>query len=216
MSGDRWGFNEWAKSYDEDVVKSARAGDWIFRDYNRVLDRVVEYCQLEENVYSSVLDIGIGTGNLAARFLSRGMRVIGIDPSAEMRKICRRKYPGIRVLAGDFLKTPRSLPDVDLIVSAYAFHHLTATQKAKAIPLMTKLLKPKGRIVIADLMFQNTAEESRIKQTLRDTGRADVLAEFEDEYPGIFEDLALLFKREGFLFDGESLTESVWILRACL
>jgi putative AdoMet-dependent methyltransferase len=216
MSGDTWGFNEWAQSYDEDVIKSARAGDWIFGDYARVLDKVVEYCQLEENSYFSVLDIGIGTGNLAARFLMRGMQVIGIDPSVKMRKICRRKYPGIRVLAGDFLKIPRSLPDVDLIVSAYAFHHLTAAEKAKAVPAMKKLLKPKGRIVIADLMFRNSVEEGRIKRTLRETGRTDVLEEFEDEYPALFEELALIFKTEGFFFDGERLTESVWILRATL
>jgi putative AdoMet-dependent methyltransferase len=216
MTGDRWGFDKWASSYDEDVIKSARVGDWIFNDYDCVLDKVVEYSGLEENSYSSVLDIGIGTGNLAARFLSHGLQITGIEPSAEMRKICRRKYPDIKVVAGNFLKIPRSLPSVDLIVSAYAFHHLTAAEKAKAVTVMKKFLKPKGRIVIADLMFQNADEESRIKQNLRETGRADILKEFEDEYPGIFEKLALIFKREGFIFDGERLTESVWILRACL
>jgi len=216
MSEDRWGFNQWAQSYDEDILNAARADHWIFRDYDRVLDKVVEYCQLEGNNYSSVLDIGVGTGNLAFRFLSRGMQVIGIDPSEEMRKICHHKYPDIKVVNGDFLKIPPSLPRVDLIVSAYAFHHLTAAEKEDSVLMMERFLKPKGRIVIADLMFRNAAEERRIKQSLCEAGRTDILEEFEDEYPGLFEELTLIFRSEGFSFRGERLTESVWIIRALL
>ncbi len=216
MAEDRWGFNQWAKSYDEDVIKAAQADNWIFRDYDRVLDKVVEYCDLAGNSYSSVLDIGVGTGNLASRFLSRGMQVIGVDPSEEMRNICQQKHPYIMVVDGDFLKIPLYLPHVDLIVSAYAFHHLTAAEKAEAVRVMKRFLKPKGRAVIADLMFRNAAEERRIKQALREAGRSDILEEFEDEYPGLFEELTLIFNGEGFSFQGERLTESIWILGAFL
>lgn len=216
MSKDRWGFDQWAKSYDEDVIKAARAEDWIFRDYDCVLDKVVDYCDLAGNNYSSVIDIGVGTGNLASRFLSRGMHVIGIEPSEEMRKICHQKYPDITITDGDFLKIPLFLPHVDLIVSAYAFHHLTSAKKAEAILEMKRVLNPKGRIVIADLVFRNAAEERRIKQALREAGRSDILEEFEDEYPGLFEELTLIFNGEGFSFQGERLTESIWIICAFL
>jgi putative AdoMet-dependent methyltransferase len=216
MTGDRWGFNQWASSYDEDIIEAARSGDWMFGDYNRVLDKVVEYAELDGNSYTTVLDIGIGTGNLAVRFITRGMQVVGIDPSVEMRKICHRKYPDIKVMAGDFLKIPRSLQQFDVILSAYAFHHLTASEKAKAIPVMKRHLKPGGRIIIADLMFQNAIEESRIKRDLREAGRDDILERLADEYPGDYEALAQLFQKEGFSVDGERLTESVWIIRACL
>jgi putative AdoMet-dependent methyltransferase len=216
VSEDRWGFNEWAKSYDEDILNAARADNWIFRDYDRVLDKVVEYCHLAENKYTSVLDIGVGTGNLAARFVAPAMQVFGIDPSEEMRDICQQKHPEITVIDGDFLKIPLNIPHVDLIVSAYAFHHLTAVQKWEAVPLMKRFLNPKGRIVIADLMFRNAAEESRIKLALYKAGRTDILQEFEDEYPGLFEELTLIFTGEGFSFQGERLTESIWILSAFL
>ena len=216
MSQDRWGFDEWAKSYDEDIIEAARSGDWLFKDYDRVLDKVVEYADLPHNDYSQVLDIGVGTGNLAARFLSFGMHVVGIDPSEEMRIICLEKYPSIIVDEGDFLKIPLYLPPFDLIVSAYAFHHLTAWEKTEAVLEMKRVLKPEGRIVIADLMFRNVAEERRIKQSLREAGRNDVLEEFENEHPGYFEDLTRVFNGEGFMFQGERLTESVWIICACL
>jgi hypothetical protein len=65
-------------------------------------------------------------------------------------------------------------------------------------------------------MFQDASMVSKIKQELRDIGRFDILEEFADEYPALFDELGILFQSEGFCFDGERLTESVWILRACL
>jgi len=216
MSEDRWGFNDWAKTYDKDVERAAQANDWMFRDYDRILDKVVDYCELADNSYSLVLDIGTGTGNLAQRFLIRGLQVIGIEPSEEMRRICQQKYPEIKVIAGDFLNIPLPVKSVDLIVSAYAFHHLTPAQKEESILEMKKVLKPEGRIVIADLMFQNAFQEQRIKQALSESGRNDILEEIEDEYPGYFDDMKKAFSREGFNSKGEQLTESVWILCASL
>jgi len=66
-------FNRWSSTYDEEVSKASPTNQWMFGGYDRVLDIIVEYCELEKHNYSSVLDIGIGTGNLAARFLRRGM-----------------------------------------------------------------------------------------------------------------------------------------------
>jgi putative AdoMet-dependent methyltransferase len=214
MSEDRWGFDEWARSYDMDVIRAARAEDWIFQDYERVLDKVVEYCDLDNNSYTSVIDIGTGTGNLASRFLARGLHVLGIEPSVEMRKICQEKYPEIMVEEGDFLTIPLYLPRVDLVVSAYALHHLTPVEKVEAVIETKRLLKPGGKVVIADLMFRNAAEERRIQQALRETGRSDILDEIKNEYPGLFEELTIIFTEEGFSIQGERLTESVWIIGA--
>ena len=216
MAEDRWDFDKWARSYDEEVIKAARAGNWIYKDYDRVLDTVVRYCNLDNNTYNQVLDIGVGTGNLAARFLRKGFPVMGIDPSEEMRIVCEEKYPDIMVLEGDFLRIPLYIEHVDLIVSAYAFHHLTPAQKADSVLEVKRVLKPKGTIVIADLMFRNAAEEQRIKEALRETGKYDILEELEGEYPGYFEELTRIFNGEGFNVQGERLTESVWILCAWL
>ncbi len=216
MPGDRWGFKQWAPNYDEQVAKASPTDDWMFGGYDRVLDKVVEYCRLAENNYSSVLDIGIGNGNLAARFLSRGMQVSGIDPSTEMLKICRQKFPAIKVMKGDFLHYPCALPVFDLIVSAYAYHHLTAVEKVQAIPMMKKLLKPQGCLVIADFMFQNAAAISPTNQSVLEKYNADMVATFKDEHPGFYDDLVVEFIKEGFKVSGEQLTVSVWVLRACL
>jgi putative AdoMet-dependent methyltransferase len=214
MTQDKWGFNDWDKSYDPDVVRAPNARDWIFKDYERVLDKIVEYCGLDENDYSSVIDIGTGAGNLASRFLGRRMQVIGLDTSPEMRELCEKKYPEMMVEKGNFLNIPLHLPRVDLIVSAYSFRRLSNVQKVEAVVEFKRALKPKGGVVIADLMFRNASEENRIKQALREAGRNDILKQIEDGYPGHFEALTIIFNEEGFNFRGERLTESVWIINA--
>jgi putative AdoMet-dependent methyltransferase len=209
-------FSRWASTYDEEVSKASSTADWMFGGYDRVLDTVVVRCEPGKNNYASVLDIGVGTGNLAARFSRRGMQVVGIDPSPEMREICAQKFPAVKVMAGDFLKYPRALSPSDLVVSAYAFHHLTEKEKAKSVPRLKKLLKPHGRLVLADFMFKNALERERTAQSIKATSGDDVLTAFEGEYPALFNGLVPLFEREGFKVDGEQLTVSVWILRASL
>ncbi len=216
MPRDKFGFKQWAPHYDTQVAKASPTDEWMFGGYDRVLNKVVEYCRLKENTYSSVLDIGIGTGNLAARFLSRGMQVAGIDPSKDMLKICRKKFPAIKTMKGDFLNYPRTLEKVDLIVSAYAFHHLTAAEKAKSVPLMKKLLNPDGRIVIADFMYQNAAAVEPTNRYILEKYGGDMAASFIDEYAGVYEDLVRIFKNEGFKVTGEQLTVSVWLFCARL
>ena len=213
MSQDKWGFDEWAGSLDSEVVRAANAGDWIFKDYERVLDKIIEY-SFNENDPSSVIVIGAGTGSLASRFIERRMQVIGLENSEEMRNICEQKFPDMMVVAGDFLNIPLYLPHVDLIVSDYSFHRLTNAQKVEAVLEMKRTLKPRGSAVIADLMFRNAAEERRIRQALRDAGREDILKELDGKYPGLFEELTIIFNEEGFSFRGERLTESVWIINA--
>ncbi len=216
MSTDRWGFDEWAKSYDEDIYDTTRPDQFTFRDYDRVLDKVVEYCDLSVNTYSRVLDIGIGTGNLACRFLTAGIEVTGIDPSIKMSEICQQKYPDITVMPGHFMDIPLPPQSVDLIVSSYAFHHLTAEEKVKAVSEMKKVLKTGGRIVIADMMFRNAAERERIESEYRKAGKDEVPEEYAKEYPGYVDELRDAFTTAGFIFSSEQMTEAVWIIRACL
>ena len=123
---DRWGFNEWAPSYDEDVHDETHEGSWIFEHHETILDKVVEYCELSENSYSTVLDIGVGTGNLVSRFLERGLTVIGIDPSEEMRKICTVKIPEIRRVI--FLIFYRKLV---VLISSFLHLHSTTLLKSR-------------------------------------------------------------------------------------
>ena len=216
MTGNYNSFNRWALTYDDDMEKANDSDDWMFGGYYRVLDTVVDYCELEQYENPLVLDIGAGTGNLSAKFLDIGLMVTAIDPSEKMREICQSKYPDLEVLPGDFLDIPLPPESIDIIVSSYALHHLTKDEKVVSILLMRDILQPGGRIVIADFMYKNLSEKERIKQKLSDPEHVREFEAMDEEYPAYYDDLEQVFRSTGFSVHGEQLTESVWILRACL
>lgn len=210
------GFDRWALTYDEDMRKANDSDDWIFSGYYHVLDKVVEYCELDTYENPLVLDIGAGTGNLSARFLEKELTVTAIDPSEKMREICKGKHPNLKVLPGDFLNIPLSPKSIDIIVSSYALHHLTDKEKIESASLMRDILQPGGRIVIADLMFKNPTEKERIRQNLLDPEQVREFEEVSKEYPSYFPDLKQVFLRGSFDVHGKQLTKSIWVLCACL
>jgi putative AdoMet-dependent methyltransferase len=81
-------FDAWAAAYDEST--SAATG-FPFDGYNLVLDTILK--QSDPIGGDTVLDLGTGTGNLAARFLDARCRVWGIDFSGEMLVRARQKLP---------------------------------------------------------------------------------------------------------------------------
>jgi putative AdoMet-dependent methyltransferase len=73
-------FDRWALTYDDDMEKANDSDDWMFGGYYRILDKVIEYCELEKYENPLVLDIGAGTGNLSAKFLEKELMVTATDP----------------------------------------------------------------------------------------------------------------------------------------
>jgi len=98
------------------------------------------------------LDIGTGTGNLAGLCLEAGAAMAAVDQSKEMLKACRRKFPEVETRLGNFLALPYLDGRFDFVVSSFALRHLTGSQMLLAVQEMRRVLKPHGRICIADLM----------------------------------------------------------------
>ncbi|MFC7441909.1 MerR family transcriptional regulator [Laceyella putida] len=176
---DRWQFDRIATRYDQ-MVREPKGDFDVHRDYEQGLDLAWKHCQAKPD--ETGLEIGIGTGNLAGRFLARGIRLHGIDQSKEMLKICRRKYPEIETRLGNFLAIPYPDRRFDFLVTSFAFHHLTPEQKRMALLEMTRVLKPSGRIVILDLMFPDEQARQATLHYWRKQGRPDVIKQIEDEY----------------------------------
>ena len=144
-------FDEWAGRYDETV----RSGHGFpFAGYDAVLDRVAAAAEAE--CCHRVLDLGIGTGNLAKRFADCGCDVWGIDISNEMLAIAKAKLPKAHLAHGDIAAGwPGGFPErFDRMVSAYVFHHFDLVAK---VALLSRLLRnhcsPHGRVVIGDISF---------------------------------------------------------------
>ncbi|MEF2966987.1 MerR family transcriptional regulator [Paenibacillus sp. M1] len=144
---DQWDFDRLAGSHDERVANDS----FEFKDYEAALDMAVTWISAIPG--EKGLDIGTGTGNLAGKFISLGIGMAGVDQSKEMLKQCRTKFPELEAKLGNFLALPFLDGKFDFAVTSFAFHHLTDEQKRLAIDEMRRVLKPHGRICIADLMI---------------------------------------------------------------
>ncbi|TFE24506.1 MerR family transcriptional regulator [Cohnella luojiensis] len=151
---DKWDYNQQAPTHDERVA--ANTGNYA--DYDKALDLIVRLVSPSGDEQG--LDIGTGTGNLAARFMERGISMSGVDQSKEMLRHCQRKYPALETRIGNFLALPYLEEQFDFVVSSFAFHHLTPDQQLLALEEMRRVLKPGGRICIADLMNSEAHEGS--------------------------------------------------------
>jgi ubiquinone/menaquinone biosynthesis C-methylase UbiE len=104
-----------------------------------------------------VLDVGCGTGTLAlevARRAGRAGRVTGIDPSTEQitrarSKVARHNVP-IEFQLGVIEQLPFSDRSFDVVLSTLMMHHLPASLKRQGLAEIARVLKPGGRLVIAD------------------------------------------------------------------
>lgn len=174
---DKWNFDSWAETYDHSV-KADTGSLKIYSNYEEILDTVYEKAINSIDKNSSILEIGVGTGNLASKFSRHGFNIIGIDQSREMIKVAKEKYPKLKLRLGDFLKLPFENKTFDVIVSTYAFHHLNDEEKVIAIRELLRVLKPIGKIIIGDLMFKNQSSKNELMKTLTE----EQICTIEDEY----------------------------------
>ena len=104
-----------------------------------------------------VLDVGCGTGTLAmevARRVGRAGRVAGVDPGTEQiararAKAARRNVP-IEFQIGVIEQLPFPDQTFDVVFSTLMMHHLPASLKRQGLAEIARVLKPGGRLVIAD------------------------------------------------------------------
>jgi tRNA (cmo5U34)-methyltransferase len=102
-----------------------------------------------------VLDLGTGTGETAARVLAAhpGARLVGVDASEQMVEMATERLAGLRVSLGvGRLEDPLPAGPFDLVVSALAVHHLDRAGKADLFRRAAAVLRPGGRLVIADVI----------------------------------------------------------------
>ena len=149
-------FDEWAGQYDGDVLSDK--GNFPFAGYERVLDRLVSLADVRPGM--RILDLGIGTGNLAARFVEKGCGVWGLDFSAEMLALTQTKLPQARLVQADLLGdwTKELQPPYDRVVSAYVFHEFGFEAKLNLLrQIMSDCLSAGGMILVADIAFPDAA-----------------------------------------------------------
>jgi Methylase involved in ubiquinone/menaquinone biosynthesis len=156
---DKWGFDELAGDHDR-LVREDKAK---YRDYDEALRLIVKRVSPVRGERG--LDIGTGTGNLAGLCLEAGAAMAAVDQSKEMLKACRRKFPEVETRLGNFLALPYLDGRFDFAVSSFALRHLTDSQILLAVQEMRRVLKPHGRICVADLMTAGEGGDRKSGET---------------------------------------------------
>lgn len=147
-------FERWAARYDQSV----RTDTGIFASYDAVLAEVVRAAGVEAGM--RVLELGVGTGNLALKLVALGCQVWGVDFSPAMLAIAREKAPQIHLLQMDLAgEWPPILQQrFDRIVANFVLHEFDLASKVSLLQrLMTDHLVEHGRIVIGDVAFATAA-----------------------------------------------------------
>ena len=149
-------FDAWAAQYDTAVA--AGGDDFPFVGYDAVLDTVVAAAGARPSL--RVLELGIGTGNLAERFDAAGCRVWGLDFSAAMLVRAQARLPQVHLVRADLMAAwplaARAL--FDRIVAAYVLHEFDLPDKIRLLQRAARqFLAPGGFLVIADIAFPTTA-----------------------------------------------------------
>ena len=129
---------------------------FVFRGQLRELrQRTANLARMQPG--EQVLDVGCGTGTLAIEVQSRignAGRVAGIDPGQEQiararSKAARRHLP-IDFQIGVIERLPFPDQTFDVVLSTLMMHHLPASLKRQGLAEIARVLKPGGRLVIAD------------------------------------------------------------------
>lgn len=111
---------------------------------------------------SAVLDVGCGTGTLAIEAAARvgaGGRTAGIDPGpkqiARARSKARRRHLAVDFQTAGIEALPFPDASFDAVTSTLMLHHVPDGAKPAGMREIHRVLRPGGRVVVAD--FTGTA-----------------------------------------------------------
>ena len=140
----------WASYYDLAVIITTLG------QARRLRKMTVDLAHI--NPGDNVLDVGCGTGEvtLLAKTRANQGNVHGIDPSPEMlavaRKKAARKGLDINFRVGVIEALPFPDSSLDVVTSSLMMHHLPENLKGRGLAEIYRVLKPGGRLLIADFL----------------------------------------------------------------
>jgi tRNA (cmo5U34)-methyltransferase len=117
-------------------------------DVQDIVGRVVS-----RRAVRDVLELGVGTGETTKRVVAAhpGARIVGVDSSEGMLAHARAQVPDADFRVGSF-EDPLPNGPFDLVVTAFALHHLDDEHKRDLFQRVATVLRPSGRFVLADVV----------------------------------------------------------------
>ena len=188
----------------------ANAGQW---DAIRSLH--IAECEVEQAMVRALgdmpighlIDIGTGTGRMLELFAGQARQALGIDRSSEMLRLARVKLAERGLNAELRQADLYALPMADGAADVAILHHVLhfAQQPGAAIAEAARVLRPGGRLLIADFA-PHDREELRIRDAHTRLG-------FSDEQVAGWFDAAGLARAATETLEGGELTVKLWLGR---
>ncbi|UVO50303.1 metalloregulator ArsR/SmtB family transcription factor [Sphingomonas sp. SUN019] len=155
-----------------------------------------------------LIDIGTGTGRMIELFAPHAQTALGIDRSSEMLRLARAKIgerglDNAELRQADLYALPMADGDADVAIIHHVLHF--AQQPGAAIVEAARVLRPGGRLLIADFAAHDR-EELRTRDAHARLGFSDAQIE------GWFAAAGLTCARTETLEGGE-LTVKLWLGR---
>lgn len=145
-----------------------------------------------------VLDVGCGSGTLLIEAKTRypNSDFVGIDPDKKIIQLAERKFEQaglkVRLVQGFAQELPFPSASFDLVISTLIFHHLSPPVKIEATREIYRVLREKGRFLLADF---GKPESALTKLLLNLGGMIEGRAKMKDNIEG---KLPVLLQEAGF------------------
>jgi SAM-dependent methyltransferase len=130
--------------------------DQVARTYDKRYEET-QYAGIEQALLQfvdsplglQVLEVGCGTGQWRGVLRKYGVRVTGLDPSAQMLARALGMVPGVQLVRGQAECLPWPAESFDRVFCVNAFHHFT--DKIAFLAEAQRVLRPGGMLLIVGL-----------------------------------------------------------------
>jgi SAM-dependent methyltransferase len=120
---------------------------------------------------ATVLDVGCGTGTLAARLSDSGYDVVGLDSSRGMLEVLEDRAPGVEAVLGSATEIPFADGRFDLSLSVATLHHIAdRSEVRRALAEMARVVRPGGHVLVWDHNPRNPYWPNLMKRVPQDHG----------------------------------------------
>jgi SAM-dependent methyltransferase len=134
------------------------------------LDKRVRFV-LEHCPRGRGLDVGCGTGMLAARLAVAGYAMTGVDPSEGMLTVLRERNPAVEAARAPGSALPFRDGAFDVVLSVATLHHVADPPEVRrTLAEMVRVARPGGRILVWDHNPRNPYWGRLMARVPQDTG----------------------------------------------